>query len=619
MTNRSLNAPLFAALLALALVTAGCSSVNLQSHTATSPEEALQVAAGQGNRESAESYLLRTARQFQSQGSHEAARRILTSDQLKSPAPANRNEALLLAMSGAAALADEQWAQSLGQQLTIDQFRNYPPDTLARAGNLQTETFRLGGQPFKAAETLMLLRDSDPNADIQSIHDRIWQLLKDASDQQLEAAAREAVGFESQGWLELASVMRTPGAGIEEQGNALKGWQAHWPGHAASATLPGELKLIASIATSRPDSINLAVPLSGPLAAAGQAIRDGFLAAFYTDESTANQDIEISITDTHGKSFAELYQTLAAKGPDLIVGPLEKEGVGQLAAMENLPVPVLALNYLPDDTTTPAGLYQFGLSAEDEARQIADRLTARNSSQVLALIPAGEWGDRLERALTSQLAENGGVALDIERFFPEDNFRAVTAELLAVNSSRDRAVDVERTAGVNVEFEPRRRQDVDAIVLVAAPLQARQFKPLFAFYFAGDVPVYSPSVVFDGTADPSRDRDLDSVIVTDIPWVLKPDNDFRDTATARLPGYQGQLGRLFAMGADAYQLSSSLPLLEQIEGTSIAGQTGELNMSPGGIIHRRQLWAQFRNGRPALIEEDEQEPEAAPPSAITSE
>ena len=162
--------------------------------------------------------------------------------------------------------------------------------------------------------------------------------------------------------------------------------------------------------------------------------------------------------------------------------------------MSTLPVPVLGLNYLPREVTAPDGLYQFGLSAEDEARQIANRLDAEGIDQILVLIPTGNWGDRLETALLDQLAENGGIALDIERYFREDNLRAVTADLLGITVSRDRAIDVERTAGIDVEFEPRRRQDADGIVMVAEPTVARQFKPLFAFYFGGDLPVYSPSI-----------------------------------------------------------------------------------------------------------------------------
>ena len=272
-----------------------------------------------------------------------------------------------------------------------------------------------------------------------------------------------------------------------------------------------------------------------------------------------------------------------------------------VTSLTSLPVPVLGLNYLPGDANVPAGLYQFGLSAEDEARQIADRLASENNHQALVLIPQGEWGDRLENALLERMAENGSVALDTERYFKEDNLRAVTADLLGITTSRERAIDVERTAGIDVEFEPRRRQDADAVVMVAEPTVARQFKPLFAFYFGGDLPVYSPSMVYEGNKDPSRDRDLNEVIFTDIPWVLDANNEFRTTATEALPDMRGQLGRLFAMGADAWNLSKRLPLLRQVEGAAIDGQTGTLTMTPDGSIHREQLWARFNSGTPELL------------------
>ena len=167
--------------------------------------------------------------------------------------------------------------------------------------------------------------------------------------------------------------------------------------------------------------------------------------------------------------------------------------------------------------------------------------------------------------------------------------------------SRDRAIQVERTIGLNVEFEPRRRQDAEAIVMVAEPAIARQFKPLFAFYFGGDLPVYSPSIIYEGAPDGARDRDLNQVIFTDIPWVLDAENPLREEATKALSGTQGQLGRLFAMGADAWQLSKRLPLLRQVQTAKVDGQTGQLSMTREGSIHRTQLWAQFRSGMPSLL------------------
>ena len=595
-----------------ALLSAGCATVNLETHVAQTADQALELASNEDNTETAQAYLLRIASRFQDQGNHEAARTLLQSRQLAQPASGLGNQKLLLAMASATALGDESWAKAIAGELAPSTFIDYPADLITRAANLQTDTYSLAGEPIPAAMTLILLAQTDNTADAQQIHNRIWSMLEQVSESDLSSASAEAIGYEAQGWLELASLVRTPDAGIDEQGRIIRNWQNNWPGHPAAQVLPAELRLIATLAESRPEKIALALPLEGPLATAGKAIRDGFLAAYYLDDSADRGETDIRIFNTAGTAFADLYKQLSEQDIDLIVGPLEKEALAGLGSMNTLPVPALGLNYLPADTRPADGLYQFGLSAEDEARQIADRLAAEQLRQVLVLIPGGEWGDRVEAALLKRMASNEGVALDIERFYREDNLRAVTADLLGITVSRDRAIQVERTIGMDVEFEPRRRQDADAIVMVAEPTVARQFKPLFAFYFGGDLPVYSPSIIYEGTPAPSRDRDLNGVIFTDIPWVLGDGNELRTRATENLSGTRGQPGRLFAMGADAWHLSKRLPLLRQVESASISGQTGILTMTAEGSIHREQLWAQFRNGVPELIPDpvtEESEPD----------
>ncbi len=595
-----------------ALLSAGCATVNLETHVAQTADQALELASNEDNTETAQAYLLRIASRFQDQGNHEAARTLLQSRQLAQPASGLGNQKLLLAMASATALGDESWAKAIAGELAPSTFIDYPADLITRAANLQTDTYSLAGEPIPAAMTLILLAQTDNTADAQQIHNRIWSLLEQVSEDDLSSASAEAIGYEAQGWLELASLVKTPDAGIDEQGRIIRNWQNNWPGHPAAQVLPAELRLIATLAESRPEKIALALPLEGPLATAGKAIRDGFLAAYYLDDSADRGETDIRIFNTAGTAFADLYKQLSEQDIDLVVGPLEKEALAGLGSMNMLPVPALGLNYLPADTRPADGLYQFGLSAEDEARQIADRLAAEQLRQVLVLIPGGEWGDRVEAALLKRMASNEGGALDIERFYREDNLRAVTADLLGITVSRDRAIQVERTIGMDVEFEPRRRQDADAIVMVAEPTVARQFKPLFAFYFGGDLPVYSPSIIYEGTPAPSRDRDLNGVIFTDIPWVLGDDNELRTRATENLSGTRGQPGRLFAMGADAWHLSKRLPLLRQVESASISGQTGILTMTAEGSIHREQLWAQFRNGIPELISDpvtEESEPD----------
>jgi len=591
-----------ASVLAATLFSVGCASVNLESHVAQTANQALELASQEDDLKTAQSYLLRIASRFQDQGDHAAARTLLQSQRLAQPAPGLENQKRLLAMASATALDDQAWAKDLASAMSPSDFMDYPADLMSRAANLQADTYALAENPLSAAMTLILLAQTDSTADAQKIHDRVWSLLEQIPDDQLATASGEAIGYEAEGWLELARTVRAPDIGIDEQGRVIRNWQNNWPGHPAAQVLPSDLRLIATLAASRPEKIALALPLNGPLATAGKAIRDGFLAAYYLDDSTNRSNTDIRIFDTSATPFSELYREIAQQDIDLVVGPLEKDALAGLSSMNTLPVPALGLNYLPSGYQAPDGLYQFGLSAEDEARQIADRLAAEGLDQVLVLIPQGEWGDRVEQALLQQMATyEGFVALDIERFFQEDNLRAVTADLLGITISRDRAIQVERTIGMDVEFEPRRRQDADAIVMVAEPTIARQFKPLFAFYFGGDLPVYSPSIIYEGTPSPSRDRDLNGVIFTDIPWVLGDTNELRTRATDIMSGTRGQPGRLFAMGADAWHLSKRLPLLRQVDSASISGQTGLLTMTPQGSIHREQLWAQFRNGAPVLL------------------
>lgn len=601
MTRSSFNTRYPAALMAFMLLLSGCASVNLSSFNAPNARDALSAAESESDRNLAHNYLLQEADRFLAGRQAEDARTILQSNQLSSLSEANSNRWRLLAMEAAVALEDADWAQQIASGLKPEHLLNYDRNELSRAGNLQTELYQLADRPLMAAMTLILLAESDTTADVQSLHNRIWENLKKTPDRTLASETGRSIGYESQGWLELASVLRNSDLTIEQQGRSIRRWQRNWPGHPGVGMLPDDLRLIASLADNRPEKIAMALPLGGALASAGAAIRDGFFAAYFEDEANDRSKVSIRVIDTSGRPFEEIYQELVDEEYDLIVGPLEKEALATLARMGSLSVSVLGLNYLPDGIEAPGGLYQYGLSAEDEARQIAERMIDNNVEQILALIPMGNWGDRLEQALLDRLNEQGGIALDIERYFREDNLRAVTADLLGVTVSRSRAIDVERTAGINVEFEPRRRQDADGILMVAEPTIARQFKPLFAFYFGGDLPVFSPSMIYEGSPDPSRDRDLNGVTFTDTPWILDNDNEFRESARSAMPEIRGQLGRLFAMGADAWTLSTRLSLLRFMEGAFVDGQTGILTMDENGSVHREQLWARFENGTPELL------------------
>ncbi|MGM0570338.1 penicillin-binding protein activator [Marinobacter sp.] len=616
------------------LLATGCTPIQLQEDAIRNASDALNAAQEMSPGEETQRFLLRSAANFQDQDSHENARRILRSGAFEEPAEELGNQHLLLSMASIVALEDREWAEQVATGLDPAQYNQYPEDVRPRAARLQQAVYELAGAHLDTARLLMGIDPALVGLDRQQVNDRIWQALKKTPEDQLEEAATSAIGFESQGWYELAATLRQQSLTFEAQGRAVRNWQFNWIGHQGAEALPSELTIMTQVLAQRPERITLALPLSGPLSAAGNMVREGFLAAYYGDsqqdrESTseapeetgsddegtvqasdASHGITITIVDTNGRPISELMPELLADKPDLIVGPLAKEDVAALAEEESLPVPVLALNYAPEqEGPRPPQLFQFGLSAEDEARQIAEKIREQGLNTALVLIPRGDWGDRVAGALKRKMDELDGVILDMERYAEEDNLRNVAAELLGINVSRERAIELERTLGTNIEFEPRRRQDADAIIMVAEPNIARQFKPLFAFYYAGDVPVFSPSIIYSGRPDPTRDRDLNGVFFTDLPWILDREPEFRQQAYEQFDNLDGPLGRLFAMGADAWALSTRLPLMQQVSDTRVDGHTGELWLDGNNRIHRAQMWGVFREGVPVIASGDEQAPE----------
>jgi outer membrane PBP1 activator LpoA protein len=616
------------------LVASGCSPIQLQNNSMETASDALAAASELSPGMESQRFLLRSATTFQESDRHDTARELLRSAAFDEPAEQISDQYLLLSMDSAVALEDRDWADELAAKLPPSQYQQYPEDLQTRAVRLQQQTLALADAPLKTAQFLMGVEPDLLGYDRQQQNDRIWQALKEAPDTALKQAARSAIGFESQGWYELAATLRQPGMSLEAQGRAVRNWRFNWIGHPGTKAVPSELALLTRVLEERPERITLALPLSGPLAAAGNMVREGFLAAYYAaareedsvqaagPESASDQasDVEprekaspsnttISIVDTNGRSFDEMMPEILDSNPDLIVGPLSKDEVAALASRDDLPVPVLALNYAPQRSPqqAPARLFQFGLSVEDEARQIGERIVAEELSHALVLIPRGDWGDRIAGALEKRMDELGGVILDMERYAEDDNFRDVSAELLGINISRERAIELERSMGLNVEFEARRRQDVEAIVMVAEPRIARQLKPLFSFYYANDVPVYSPSIVYSGRPEPSRDRDLNGVYFTDLPWILDQEPEFRQQAYEEFENLDGPLGRLFAMGADAWTLSINLPLMQHVADHRVAGHTGDLWLDANNRVHRTQMWGVFEDGVPVPAFEPEEE------------
>ncbi|MDX1593617.1 MAG: penicillin-binding protein activator [Gammaproteobacteria bacterium] len=405
------------------------------------------------------------------------------------------------------------------------------------------------------------------------------------------------------GWIALARIASGPPRHEVALEAELAEWRAAYPDHPAHPEL---LERVIADRAAEPTPSNIAVllPMHGPVASAAEAIRDGFLAALFAgaeppELAEPGQRVSVRFYDSSGSNVLNAYGDAIADGAEMVVGPLRKEAVAELAST-TLPVPVLALNRLAPLEATPGGfLRQFALAPEDEAGEVAHRAWYDGHRQVVVLTPTTDFGQRVAAAFRARWEQLGGTVLETRGYDPSENdFSQPITDLLGLNASQARYRELRGLLRRSIEFEPRRRRDADAVFLVALPLLARQLKPQLAFHHAAELPVYATSHVYAPGSGPEANRDLNGVRFCDMPWTLGA----ADPALAGgLPAASGPRERLFALGADAFHILPYLSRMQADQGSRLDAQTGLLWLDEAGVVHRQLLCAEFREGQPQLL------------------
>lgn len=469
---------------------------------------------------------------------------------------------------------------------------------------LKARAYTLTGNALEAARQLIWLDIllQDPQQKLANQY-QIWEQLSTLSDEALQRLRTSPPPDLLSGWMELVLIARQTRGDRERWEQELQRWRARYPDHPAQSVLLPDLRNQLGRAAERADHIAVLLPLSGRTAGAAAAIRDGLLAAYYQDPLERPR---LRFYDTGGDALLSwsIYQQAIQDGAGFVVGPLLKSSIQQLADAGELPVPVLALNQTgaEDGRIREQPLYQFGLPPEDEARQAAERMVADGHRQVVALVPENAWGQRVSAAFQSRLQELGGELLASGRYAANGaDFNAPIQKALLLDASKQRHRALERLLGHKLEFEPRRRQDVDAIFLLAYPRQARLLRPQLRFHHAGDLPTYSTSHVYSAAADARLDRDMDGLMFCDMPWVLDDSGPWaqqRERIERLWPDRSKRYQRLFALGFDAYQVIPWLDTLNIPGFSYFSGATGTLTLDPARHLHRQLEWARFERGLP---------------------
>lgn len=449
-----------------------------------------------------------------------------------------------------------------------------------RAHTVRARALEADGQPLPAAQERVFIAPLLSGDAAAANNEAIWTLVSSLPVDQLQSTGTDDLA----GWQSLALAVKSAGT-LDQQKAAIDNWRSSHPDHPAAKQLPVALVKLKELTSQPLTKIALLLPQQGQLASVGKALRDGFMAAYYQAQQAGQKPPVVEVFDSSRvTSMDDFYRQAQAAGAQLVVGPLEKPLVKQLAGRPQLPITTLALNYSDGTQANPPQLFQFGLAAEDEAREVSRRARADGLHRAVALVPRGEWGDRVLAAFRQDFEANGGQLLGSQRVDQPVALAQQIGDLMQARQGGN---------GSNGS----RRQDVDFIFLASTPQLAQQIKPTLNFQYAGDVPVYATSNVYSASGDQAQYNDMNGVRFCETPWLLDNSNPLRQQVVHQWPQAGGSLGRLYAMGADAFGLAPRLAQLKALPDNRLQGLSGNLSINAGQRIERQLPWAQFANGQ----------------------
>ncbi len=568
---------LFTALCLAALLAACASSPSsslgeLPRTPDASLEQLLQQASQTQNPEKAALLRLSAADLAMRQKNDQRAAQILAQVPLDQLKPAQQIFASTLAAELAMNRNDPKAALAALNHPSVSRIGELPNDLQVRTHTVHARALEADGQTLAAARERAAMSPILTGDAANSNNEAIWTLVAALPVDQLRAQSNDVMG----GWMSLALAVKSAGT-LQDQQNAIDQWRAQNPNHPASIQLPAPLIKLKELASQPLTKIAVLLPQDGQLAAVGKALRDGFMAAHYQAQQAGANPPSIQFYDSSRlTSLDDFYRTAQADGVQLVVGPLEKSLVKQLNARPQLPITTLALNY-SEGAQGPAQLFQFGLAAEDEAREVARRARADGLTRAGAMVPKGEWGERVLNAFRQEWVAHGGSIVGIEYI--------------------DKPVALAQQVGDLVQLRKSAGEPMQFLFLAATPQQAQQIKPTLNYQYAGDLPVYATSHVFSASGNQDQYKDMNGVRFCETPWLLEPGNPLRQQVAAQWPQAGSSLGRLYAMGVDAYTLTSRLGQLKALPDSRIDGLSGSLSMSPSQHVERQLPWAEFVNGQ----------------------
>lgn len=437
----------------------------------------------------------------------------------------------------------------------------------------------------------------------------------------------------------------------------LEQFQQVYRGHVLEKTLPENVIKATQLNDAGANDIAVLLPLSGRLARTGEVVKNGIMAAYYTDvEKRQDEHLlpRLRFIDTNEVDTQQLLDEIG--DTKFIVGPLLKDTVERLTPNLPIGVNVLALNRpeeLMDSETAinkqdnntaannalstspnsalatgsnatvseldaldlPTSLNYFGLAPEDEAKQLAEFIFNKGYRAPIVIAAQSSLYQRMDdtfkkhwRILNDRENKQRANITSVS-FNDSNSLREGITQALDVAQSNERINQIEYMTNDEVYNMPRSRRDIDAIVAFSSPQDTELLNPIIEAslnpYDGKQVPVYATSRSMDYDSGKNQWRDLQNVHFIDMPWLM-PSHKWESLQQEVEHAWENQntmQKRLFAFGFDAYQLLPQLGMLNTLNYLSHEGLTGTLSLNQKGEVIRQQPQAIIRNEKVQMLSE----------------
>ena len=486
------------------------------------------------------------------------------------------------------------------EQLNINLPSEISRSVLSKFHETRASILQMKKEYFAATRERILLNSYlDDAQEISDNYQNLWQVLYQLSPSELDTYRTNNVGILTS-WLELAIINKTMLQNSVNLEASIATWQQRYPDHPALYSIIPDIIDNSRKLSVQPTQIALLLPFTGKYNNAAIAIREGFMVAWY--ESRDDKPI-IKIYNTDAENIVTKYAQAISEGADFVVGPLQKTAIAKLIEQSDITVTTLVLNqydgeYDISNTSSLSPLptvIQFGLSPEEEAKQVAERAWFDGRARAISITTGDERSRRIHEAFASHWQQLGGTLLKhVSIGHDVKELTGPIKNVLNIDQSEQRNKTLRSKLRRSLKTETRRRQDVDLIFMVVPPTIARQLVPQLRYYGTEDISLYSISSIYTGNINTREDSDINGVFFVDMPWMIDPENEY-SALNRMIERYRktslSAYKRLYAFGIDAYRLIPHLTELSLQPNQQYEGKTGYISLDliasdqrEGGVI-----------------------------------